>query len=205
MRDYGGKTAEQRRAERRARLLDAGFALFGTQGYAATSVRALLREAGLQDRYFAESFAGMEELLAEVYDKAHEAAFEEIIDAVDPGATLVERLHQMVEANARKLETDPRYARVALIEVLGAGPLVEKHRQRGLRQYADAVASVLPQPQPQRGLDRTVVARALVAGVNGVFTDWLTNSPSLTREQIVEHAMLLVRGVLRETFEASVG
>ena len=52
MRDYDGKTAAERIAERRERLIDAGVELFGERGYAATSIRSVLQQSGLRDRYF---------------------------------------------------------------------------------------------------------------------------------------------------------
>jgi AcrR family transcriptional regulator len=198
MRDYGGKTAEERRAERRARLVQAGFELFGTQGYANTSVRALLRHAGLQDRYFAESFASLEELLVAVYDEIRDVAFKDFVDAAGSAVMPAERLRRMIDANTRKFEEDPRFARITMLEIFGAGPLAEQHRQKGLRQSTAIVADVLPPLLPGRGLDRDAVATAIVVGVNGLFMDWVAKSFSMTREQVVEHAMLLVRGVLNE-------
>ncbi|HET6503105.1 MAG TPA: TetR/AcrR family transcriptional regulator [Amycolatopsis sp.] len=198
MRDYGGKNAEQRRAERRTRLIQAGTELFGTQGFANTSIRALLRQAGLQDRYFAESFASMEELLVAVYDEIRDVAFEDVVDAGIAAATPAERLRRMIDANTRKLEEDPRFARITMIEIFGAGPLAEQHRQQGLRQSAAIVADILPPLLPGRDLDRNAVAMAIVVGVNGLFMDWVAKSFNMTREQVVEHAMLLVRGVLHE-------
>ena len=66
---YGGRTAEERRAERRERLLDAGLELFGTQGYANTSIEALCAATRLNPRYFYESFPTREALLRAVYDR----------------------------------------------------------------------------------------------------------------------------------------
>ncbi|GAB2836799.1 TetR/AcrR family transcriptional regulator [Actinoallomurus bryophytorum] len=204
MRDYGGKSGEQRRAERRARLIDTALELFGTQGYQATSMRALLRSAGLQDRYFTESFASMEELLVAVHDKVHDAEFAAAVGAMDPAAPPVERLRQLIDAIVRGLEDDPRVGRVKILEVFGAGPLVEEHRQRGVRAYASVVAEVLPPLRADSDLDRKVLAMALVVGLNGLFMEWLTKSLKLSREQIVEHAMLLVRGVMHEACVPSV-
>ncbi|HEY0227294.1 MAG TPA: TetR family transcriptional regulator [Mycobacterium sp.] len=72
MRDYDGKTADERVAERRARLIDAGLEVFGEHGYAGTSIRAVLRQSGLRDRYFGESFPDLDSLLAAVYDQLFE-------------------------------------------------------------------------------------------------------------------------------------
>jgi AcrR family transcriptional regulator len=68
-RRYGGKTATERRDERRERLLDAGLELFGTDGFAAVTIEALCAEAGLNPRYFYEQFATREELLGAVYER----------------------------------------------------------------------------------------------------------------------------------------
>ncbi|MGI5229443.1 TetR/AcrR family transcriptional regulator [Actinoallomurus sp. CA-142502] len=205
MRDYGGKSGEQRRVERRARLIDAALELFGSQGYQATSMRAVLRTAGLQDRYFAESFASMEELLVAVHDQLHEAEFVAAVGAMDPAAPQAERLRQLIGAIARGLEDDPRVGRVKILEMFGAGPLAEAHRQRGLRAYAAVVADALPPLRKDSDLDRDVLAMALVVGMNGLFMEWVAKSLDLSRDRIVEHAMLLVRGVMREACEPSVG
>ena len=46
-RGYGGRSAAERRAERRERLLAAGLELFGTRGYAATSIERLCAAASV--------------------------------------------------------------------------------------------------------------------------------------------------------------
>ncbi|EPJ39818.1 hypothetical protein STAFG_3128 [Streptomyces afghaniensis 772] len=62
---YGGKTAEERQAERRRRFLDAALQLFGdTPGFRATTVAALSEAAGLSTRQFYEEFRTLEDVLA---------------------------------------------------------------------------------------------------------------------------------------------
>ncbi len=67
LRRYGGRGGEERRAERRERLLDAGLACYGEVGYHAATVRLICARAGLTERYFYESFANGEDLLCAVY------------------------------------------------------------------------------------------------------------------------------------------
>jgi hypothetical protein len=67
----------------------------------------------------------MEELLVAVHDEVHEAEFAAAVGAMDPAAPPVERLHQLVDAIVCGLEADPRVGRVKILEVFGAGPLVE--------------------------------------------------------------------------------
>ena len=47
MTDYDGKTADDRVAERRARLIAPGVELFGEHGYAGTSIRSSLAAIGI--------------------------------------------------------------------------------------------------------------------------------------------------------------
>src|SRR5471032_598349 len=67
VRTYGGLAMAERVAARRARFVEAGIELFGTQGFRGATVRGVCAAAGLTDRYFYESFASLEALLAEVY------------------------------------------------------------------------------------------------------------------------------------------
>jgi AcrR family transcriptional regulator len=55
---YAGRSAQQRREERRNRLLSAGQDLFGGQGYRTTSIEALCTAAGVSTRAFYEEFSG---------------------------------------------------------------------------------------------------------------------------------------------------
>ncbi|MQA12822.1 MAG: TetR family transcriptional regulator [Pseudonocardiaceae bacterium] len=57
-RHYGGRSAQQRRSDRRARLLVAALDLIGTQGYAAATVEALCGAARVSTRTFYEEFGG---------------------------------------------------------------------------------------------------------------------------------------------------
>lgn len=68
-RPWRGKSPQERRDARRRRLLDAALELFGTTGYAATSVTTLCARAGVSPRHFYELYAGREQLLADLYDE----------------------------------------------------------------------------------------------------------------------------------------
>ncbi len=68
-RTYRGRSPEERRAERRERLLEAGLKLFGGEGYAATSIERLCAHARVTARHFYEEFPTREALLLAVFDR----------------------------------------------------------------------------------------------------------------------------------------
>lgn len=122
-RRYGGRDAAQRREERRARLIAAGLELFGTTGYAATSVKNICREAGLTERYFYESLRDREDLLATVYDELiREVQVATFAAADQAGPELEAQVRAGLDVFVRTLTDDPRKARIVLIEVVGVGP-----------------------------------------------------------------------------------
>ncbi len=50
-------------------MLDAGLELFGTIGYAATSLTALCAAGNVSPRHFYDLYPGREQLLADLYDE----------------------------------------------------------------------------------------------------------------------------------------
>lgn len=186
---YGGRTAEERRLERHARLLDAGLELFGTQGYANTSIEALCSAARLHPRYFYESFPDREALLRAVYDR-HMARLEAAVGAAFEAAPLEPRAR--CEAGLRafidtQLE-DERTTRITYLEIVGVSLELERHRRAVLRGFAkiiegeaDRLASAGLIPRA----DHALTALALGAAADGLLTDWFTSDERPDREAIV--------------------
>src|ERR1700753_2871115 len=98
MRDYDGKTAAERIAERRERLIDAGVELFGERGYAATSIRAVPQRSDLRARYFGESFADLDSLLAAVYSRL-------IDEEISGCAAAIDKTHGGSGGGPRRIDT----------------------------------------------------------------------------------------------------
>src|SRR5690606_36883739 len=79
---YAGKSAEERRAERRRRFLDAALQLFGAgPGYRATTVTALSEAAGLSTRQFYEEFRTLEDVLAALHLAVNDRTEEAVLAA----------------------------------------------------------------------------------------------------------------------------
>ena len=142
MRDYDGKTAAERIAERRERLIDAGVELFGYRGYAATSIRSVLQQSGLRDRYFGESFADLDSLLAAVYSRLIDEEISGCAAAIDKTNGGSEGARAMIDTITRSFEKNPGKARIKSREILSGGPVAREQRQAGLRRLAQLVADL---------------------------------------------------------------
>src|SRR5580658_9346688 len=67
---FKGVSADDRRIDRRNRLVGAAFEIAGTEGSGALGVGRVCLAAGLTKRYFYESFASLSELQSAVVDRA---------------------------------------------------------------------------------------------------------------------------------------
>lgn len=185
MRDYDGKTATERVAERRSKLLDAGFELFGDYGYAGTSIRAVLRGAGLIDRYWAENFTELDELLAAVYDRLIEEQITACRTAIDATSGSSAGARAMIDTIARILESDPRRARIHLHEIVSGGPVCQQHRQQGLEKLGALVAELLPTATGIRKRKRLLLGIGVVAAADEYLRSWLQEPARMTRAEVV--------------------
>ncbi|WP_239154174.1 TetR/AcrR family transcriptional regulator [Amycolatopsis sp. FDAARGOS 1241] len=174
---YGGRSAADRRAERRERLMTAGLELFGTAGYAASTVGQICRAANLSTRQYYEEFAGREALLIAVYDQVNAEAQAAVAEAVknSAGQPLAERIKAALTAYALSTATDLRRAKVAYVEIVGVNAGVEEHRMATRARWAGLIrelmrAGAAAGEVPDR--DYRLAASAYLGAVNGLLQDW---------------------------------
>ncbi|MCW2714520.1 MAG: TetR family transcriptional regulator [Frankiales bacterium] len=188
-RPWRGLSPQERRDARRRRLLDAALELFGTKGYAATSLTALCAAGGVSPRHFYELYPGREQLIADLYDELCEHM--RVLIAEAQGAaplTAVDRVVSGLRVAIDFQTADPRRARVLQLEVVGVSSWLEAHRHdviasfgRGTdEQYRLLVADgqVVDEPFEQ-------VAIALVGALNELVIGWLLAEPRPPRETLV--------------------
>lgn len=175
-RRYSGMDAEERTRARRVAILDAALELFGTSGFAATSVKQICRTAGLTERYFYESFKDRPACLVGLYEAlvtGLRTATEVAIEAA--GADIEVAAREGLDAFIGYLTEDPRRARVVLIEVVGVSPEIEELRHGVLRGFADLIRAVwLADAEIDPGDDEIqLTAVALSGAVNNLLVDWM--------------------------------
>ncbi|MFJ2478471.1 TetR/AcrR family transcriptional regulator [Streptomyces sp. NPDC087659] len=197
MRTYDGMTAEQRVAERRERIMNAGLDLFAAQGYAQTSIRAILRHAGLQDRYFAESFTSMDDLMAALLKRIYHQEIEVSQAAIAGEGKRREKARAMLEELTRILSADPRMGKVKLVESLGAGPLSSSARLEGMVNTSKIVAGLLRDVRATPEANITALSLAIVGGVNEMLLHWVNGDLPVSREELVEQGLFLFEAVAR--------
>jgi AcrR family transcriptional regulator len=172
---YGGRSGAQRRADRRARLVQAGLELFGTEGWHAVSIERLCTQASVATRSFYEEFPGRESLIQAVYDEVIRTAGMAVRQALAcrADAPLADRLAAGVGAYVDHLTEDPRRARIAYREVRAVGGL-EQHRHDVMMGFSSLIEPDLHgQALPVDPGRRRVLTLALAGAVSEVLVDWV--------------------------------
>jgi AcrR family transcriptional regulator len=193
-RAYGGVSADDRIAARRAKLLDAGLELLGTSGFAATGVKNVCREAGLTDRYFYESFEDNIALFLAVFDRLTEELFSSVAVAViDADGDAERELHNAISVFVDALATDPRKPRVLFTEAAAAGPEAAAHMRATLRRFAELVAATARRHLPADVVDEDVqlIALSLVGLLERVITEREEGALDIPVDRLVDRCVAL--------------
>ncbi|RCW46234.1 TetR family transcriptional regulator [Halopolyspora algeriensis] len=188
-RPYRGLSAEQRKAQRRARLLEAGLDLLGTAGCERATMTAICSRAKLTERYFYESFRSREQLLLAVVDQVADEVRSTVLAAVETAPDEPHaRARVAISAFVDLLTADPRKGRAAIVESAAAETL-RPRRHELLREFADLIVT------QARSLYGTAAhapprdeinALLFVGGLAELLTAWLGNEIVATPADIIE-------------------
>jgi AcrR family transcriptional regulator len=192
-RAYGGVPAEQRRALRRGALVAAGLDIIGTQGHARLTVAGLCSRAGLNERYFYESFATAEDVLVAVFDDVIAELANTIVAAVT-GAPQDSRAKSRaaIAAAVELLTDDERKSRIVFVEPLAAPALIARRADVA----RTLVALIVGQAQEFYGAETALrvgswgdfAAAFSLGGLAETMTAWLRGDLPITRDELIDRA-----------------
>src|SRR5580692_10938398 len=177
---FKGVSAEDRRIDRRKRLVGAAFEIAGTEGAGALGVGRVCQAAGLTKRYFYENFASIAELQSAVVDHAI-AAMSQRVDPFRPSAPGGPP-QGWIEAFVGALVDDECLARVLLAETHGGALSAFRH------QIIDvAIAGMAPPgSDPQADLRARLVAFAQIGTLSELCLAWHQGQLAMERMALVD-------------------
>lgn len=183
VRPYRGVTAETRRAERRAKLLDACLDVVGAVGVTDTTAEAIAARAGLSKRYFYESFPDREGALVAALDGVFGGVRTAIVTELAPASgDTEERATRAVAALIQTLSADRRAAR--LYVEASRHPALEARRDTAYDDFAQLLLDQVL--RSDRDDTRARLATLfIVAGTTEVLSRWLSGQIDLTERELV--------------------
>ncbi|KUI22796.1 TetR family transcriptional regulator [Mycobacterium sp. GA-1285] len=187
---WAGVPLTDRRAERRAQLIDAAFRLFGEGGEAAVSVRSVCRECGLNTRYFYESFADTDDLLGAVYDRVSGQLAEAVEAAMSrAGDSLRARTRAGIGAVLGFSSADPRRGRVLFTDAR-SNPVLAARRAATQDLLREGVLAEGWQLHPDSDPIAAQVGAAMYTGAMAELAQqWLAGRLGTDLDAVVDHAV----------------
>lgn len=197
-RPYAGRGPDERRAERRRRLLDAGLQVFGTTGWEEAGIALLCATARVGTRAFHEEFDSREALLRELATEIVMDGVARIAAALDEAPpTLEAKVTAGLTSYLHFLTEDPRRARVAYGAAPSAsGLLADRHRaSAGFAELISVQAGALG--VATRAVDNPLLALALTGAVGELLGYWAATSPPPDVQPIIDELIALFIAALR--------
>lgn len=199
-RSYGGKTAAERVAERRARLIEATIEVLAEHGEAHATMTQVCNAAGLTERYFYESFGSRDELLVAALDSVGEEIARTALDAVAASSgEPADRVRAAIGAVVDLVVAAPDKMRVAVIESNANAPM-RARRHELLGSFAALVAAEAREifgdetwPEPRDHLQGVI----FMAGLSELVASWLLSEVELSRDELVTTASDSLVALLR--------
>lgn len=191
---WGGTTLADRRAARRAKLLEAGLDLLGGESGGGVAVRAVCRKAQLTERYFYESFADRDALVLAVYERVADEAQQVLVTATSTAQNGVEVARAAVESTVGLMLDDPRKGRVLLVAPLTEPVLTS----RGVELAPVLARMIRGQLSPGvSDADGDLIATGLLGALTSLFAAYLQGTLKVSREDFVAHCVRLLLTVDR--------
>jgi AcrR family transcriptional regulator len=199
-RSFRGVPSDERQAQRRRQLVEAGLDAFGTRGFHLTGVRDICAAARLTERYFYESFKNREALFLAVYETAVERVRSAVMSALASATGPSDLARAGLQAMLVSYREDPRLARILLVETLAVGGEVGA-QYAVTASFAEMIAGIAKGLFPgmaEQGLDPQLVGNALFGSSLYISMQWAFGGFREPLEQILTHCLLVYEALFAE-------
>jgi AcrR family transcriptional regulator len=175
-----GLTREFVAENQRYRMLEGMVRAVGDRGYAETTVQDAIARAGVSRRTFYVHFAGKQDCFLQGYDAVMDRVLVATRGAYESGSSWPERLERGLQRFLAFFSDEVGLVRVAMVEVLAAGPEALRHHEDGIKRFvpffddgraASAHGDELPAGLSEMvvgGITATLHQRVVAGGATGV-------------------------------------
>lgn len=198
-RPWRGASAEDRRQQRRERLLEAAFDAFATHGIAKTTMRDICAGARLTERYFYEVFHNTEHAFDQVYAQLKSELVGRVVQALLAAPRDIESLaREGLRAFYVFIQEDPRRGRVMLIDAVSANRLTMERSREAMKDHVDMMAQLAPDVVARERLHTTDiewVAWGLLGLAIQVGVKWLSDGMQRPIDDVLAYNLYAWRGL----------
>ncbi|WP_082900457.1 TetR/AcrR family transcriptional regulator [Pseudomonas benzopyrenica] len=186
-RTYRGNSPEERKSQRRAKLIAAAKELYGSNGFHATKVKMICVTAGLTERYFYENFANSEELFIAM----HTETSTQIIARLKQAATRQEgsqaQVYAILDTYYADIAADPVTARLFAVDAGYISRVAREVCSAWRLSFGQLLTETMKVPEAPG-----MLRHGVVIGLLGIGVHWMESGFASPKSEIVETALALV-------------
>lgn len=190
MKPKNSPNADDASNEHRARLLQAMAQVAAAQGLAATSIAAVVAEAGVSKRTFYEHFADKDACFLELYRAASASALRTLRESVQVGRPWQDQVEHALGAYLAHLAAGPQLIRMLLVEIHHLGPEGATVRREVMQHLADFMLETINTQGP---VLMPTMAVAAVGGIHELVLQAIERGEAAELEQLTPSASAVVR------------
>jgi AcrR family transcriptional regulator len=189
---YGGLPRSERQNSRRLRLIGAAIGIYADSGYRGARIKEICESAGLTNRYFYESFSGLEELFLACHAHVVEGLFTYLEEkGRTPEPLAPTGRHALLHAYFSELRAEPKLARVFLADIRGISQALDRQADDALRRFADLLFDG-SRSRDASAEYRSLVTMALASAVVWISKTWIATDFAVPIDTVVDAAVSLL-------------
>ncbi|PZO20669.1 MAG: TetR family transcriptional regulator [Burkholderiales bacterium] len=160
------------------------------QGLAATSIAAVVSEAGVSKRTFYEHFADKDACFLELYRAASASALRTLRESVQSGRPWQDQVEQALGAYLAHLAAGPQLIRMLFVEIHHLGPAGATVRREVMEHLADYMLETINTQDP---VLTPTMAVAAVGGIHELVLQAIERGEAAQLERLTPSASAVVR------------
>jgi len=176
--------------EHRARLLQAMANVAAAQGLAATSIAAVVAEAGVSKRTFYEHFADKDACFLELYRAASASALRTLRDSVQSERPWQDQVEHALGAYLEHLSAGPQLIRMLFVEIHHLGAAGAQVRREVMQHLADFMRETINTQAP---VLTPTMAMAAVGGIHELVLQAIERGEAAQLDRLTPSAGAVVR------------
>jgi TetR/AcrR family fatty acid metabolism transcriptional regulator len=192
-------------ADKRERILRAATRVFAKNGFYATRVSEIAKEAGVADGTIYLYFENKDDVLISIFQDRIGALIEILQEIAARPIPVEERIRTIIEMQLGLLEEQRDLAEVVTVNLRQSSRLLKQYAAPLFTQYLELIAGVVADGQ-REGVLRSdvsprVAARALWGALDGLTVTWALGTPDQApqpaqlRKASVQFATLFLEGL----------
>ncbi len=188
---WGGRTHEERRADRRDRMIAAAIKIWSEQGWAAVTMRRVCALTSLNDRYFYDEFTDRDGLLVATWLNIQDTVLAPVAATYaqwGPYKSWEELTRLVTTVFVDRIVAEPAKTKILLSRSEG-NPVLDVQRQKSLERAVGLVMAAA-RPRLKPGFDEQTLQMDAVVSVGGfveLLRAWQSGFVAVDCERIVEH------------------